>query len=115
MHARFALVAMGLIAASPIMAEPLNPDAARAFISGKLFSYNCFDGTRGVGRIYNDGSVAGSKWASGAEAISRHMRHSARTVRSARRSSSDIFKCCATRGPDARYPEEIVCIRRIRA
>jgi hypothetical protein len=60
MHARFALVAMGLIAASPVTAEPLNPETARSFIAGKLFSFNCFDGTRGAGRIYSDGSVSGS-------------------------------------------------------
>jgi len=60
MHVRFAFAAMGLVAASPMMAEPLNPETARAFIVGKVFAYNCFDGTRGAGRIYNDGSVAGS-------------------------------------------------------
>ena len=29
------------------------------FIAGKHFSYSCFDGTTGNGRIYADGSVAG--------------------------------------------------------
>lgn len=52
------LVTGGL--ATLVEAEPLAPDAARYFIAGKLFSYNCFDGTRGAGRIYNDGSVAGT-------------------------------------------------------
>jgi hypothetical protein len=60
MHVRLALVAMGLVAVSPLMAEPLNPDTARSFIAGKLFAYNCFDGTRGAGRIFSDGSVAGT-------------------------------------------------------
>jgi hypothetical protein len=60
MRACPAFVVMGLIAAAPVMAEPLNPDTARSFIAGKLFSFNCFDGTRGAGRIYNDGSVSGS-------------------------------------------------------
>jgi hypothetical protein len=60
MHVRLALVAMGLVAASPLMAEPLAPDTARSFIAGKLFAYNCFDGTRGAGRIFSDGSVAGT-------------------------------------------------------
>lgn len=60
MQARLALVAAGLVGATPMMADPLNPDAARTFIAGKLFSYNCFDGTRGAGRIYTDGSVSGS-------------------------------------------------------
>ena len=34
-------------------------DEARRFIAGKHFSYNCFEGTNGHGRIYADGSVAG--------------------------------------------------------
>jgi len=41
-------------------AEDMSPDQARAFIAGKLFSYNCFDGTSGVGRIFGDGSVIGT-------------------------------------------------------
>jgi hypothetical protein len=60
MHARFAIVVMGLIASCPVMAETLNPETARNFIAGKLFAFNCFDGTRGAGRIYNDGSAAGT-------------------------------------------------------
>ena len=27
---------------------------------GKLFAFNCFDGSRGAGRIYGDGSVIGT-------------------------------------------------------
>jgi hypothetical protein len=42
------------------LAEDLTPEQARAFISGKLFSYNCFDGTSGVGRIFRDGSIIGT-------------------------------------------------------
>ena len=41
-------------------AEQLNVEAARQFVLGKLFSFNCFDGTHGAGRIYGDGSAAGS-------------------------------------------------------
>jgi hypothetical protein len=41
------------------MAEEMQADQARHFIAGKQFSYNCFDGTSGNGRIYADGSVAG--------------------------------------------------------
>jgi hypothetical protein len=47
-------------AVGPSAAEELNVEAARAFVVGKLFSYNCFEGTRGAGRIYADGSVAGT-------------------------------------------------------
>ena len=45
--------------AGPALAEPLNAEAARRFVVGKLFSFNCFEGTTGSGRIFNDGSVAG--------------------------------------------------------
>ena len=41
-------------------AEDLNPEQARAFVVGKLFSYTCFDGTAGMGRIFGDGSVVGT-------------------------------------------------------
>jgi hypothetical protein len=41
-------------------AEDMTPEQARAFIAGKLFSYNCFDGTTGIGRIFSDGSVIGT-------------------------------------------------------
>src|SRR5438552_16391023 len=41
-------------------AEELGPEQARAFVVGKLFAYNCFEGTAGVGRIFSDASVAGT-------------------------------------------------------
>jgi len=49
-----------LLAASSACAESLTPDAARRFVTGKLFAFNCFDGSRGAGRIYDDGSVIGT-------------------------------------------------------
>jgi hypothetical protein len=60
MIARFAIMVMTLLAAGPASAEPMNADAARRFVTGKLFAFNCFDGSRGAGRIYGDGSVIGS-------------------------------------------------------
>jgi len=48
------------LAAAPAAAGDMTPDDARGFIVGKLFAFTCFDGTRGAGRIYGDGSVAGS-------------------------------------------------------
>ena len=51
--------ALGLGAASAV-AEELAPEQARAFVVGKLFSYTCFDGTVGMGRIFSDGSVVGT-------------------------------------------------------
>lgn len=52
-----ALVLAGVVTAN---AGAMRPDEARRFIAGKLFSYTCFDGTRGVGRIHADGSVLGT-------------------------------------------------------
>ena len=41
-------------------AQVMNPDQARRFVLGKTFAFQCFDGTRGAGRIMADGSVAGN-------------------------------------------------------
>jgi hypothetical protein len=48
------------LGATSALAEDLSPEQARAFIAGKLFAYNCFDGTSGVGRIFGDGSIIGT-------------------------------------------------------
>src|SRR5712675_896420 len=53
------VVAATLVWAIPAQAEELRATEARQFIAGKHFSYSCFDGTNGNGRIYADGSVAG--------------------------------------------------------
>src|SRR5215471_20535774 len=60
MIARFAVVVATLLAASLACAETLSQDAARRFVAGKLFAFNCFDGSRGAGSIYGDGSVIGT-------------------------------------------------------
>ncbi|HEY1363995.1 MAG TPA: hypothetical protein VGF60_17275 [Xanthobacteraceae bacterium] len=60
MIVRSAIVAAAMLAAGPALAQPMNPDMARRFVAGKLFSFNCFDGSRGAGRIYGDGSVIGT-------------------------------------------------------
>src|SRR5262249_59449021 len=60
MIARFAVVVATLLAASVASAETLSPDAAGRLVAGKLFAVNCFDGSRGAGRIYGDGSVIGT-------------------------------------------------------
>jgi hypothetical protein len=44
---------------------PLRPEEAKRFVANKLFSYTCFDGTSGAGRIHADGSVVGTMQASG--------------------------------------------------
>ena len=60
MWARAIVTVASLIAALPVTAGELKPEEARRFITGKLFAYNCFDGTVGIGRISADGSVAGT-------------------------------------------------------
>src|ERR1700719_75386 len=57
---RVTMALAALVAAGPAAAEQLNVEAARQFVVGKLFAFNCFEGTRGTGRIYGDGSVAGT-------------------------------------------------------
>jgi hypothetical protein len=57
----FVLVAAATFLVSvPVKAQTLKADEARKFVAGKYFSFNCFEGTRGAGRIMSDGSVAGS-------------------------------------------------------
>ncbi len=60
MIARFAIAVVALLAAGSASGETMTPDAARRFVAGKLFAFNCFDGSRGAGRIYGDGSVIGT-------------------------------------------------------
>src|SRR5205809_2681609 len=65
MVARFAIVIATLVAASPAFSQAMNADAARRFVVGKMFAFTCFDGSRGAGRIYGDGSVIGTVQSSG--------------------------------------------------
>ena len=60
MNLRVALCIALVGTAQPCAAEKLLPDAVRDFVAGKLFAFNCFEGTQGSGRIYDDGSVAGT-------------------------------------------------------
>jgi hypothetical protein len=57
---RVVLVCAFALGVTSALAEDLSPEQARAFIAGKLFAYNCFDGTSGIGRIFRDGSVIGT-------------------------------------------------------
>ena len=41
-------------------AETLTPQAAERFVMGRTFSYSCYEGTVGSGRVLKDGSVAGT-------------------------------------------------------
>ena len=58
MPVRLVIVAAGLLRRRR-RCRTMNADAARRFVVGKMFAYTCFDGTRGAGRIYGDGSVSG--------------------------------------------------------
>ncbi|MBN8989601.1 MAG: hypothetical protein J0H42_15225 [Rhizobiales bacterium] len=57
----------------PALAGMMNADEARRFVAGKVFAFNCFDGTRGAGRVLDDLGAAGSIQFSGAGPI-RHVR-----------------------------------------
>ena len=74
MLARFVLgaVAAGAVIL-PALAGQMNADEARKFVSGKVFAFTCFDGTRGAGRVLDDGGAAGAVQFAGAGPV-RHMR-----------------------------------------
>jgi hypothetical protein len=74
MLARFVLgtvTAAALVA--PAFAGMMTADEARKFVAGKIFVFNCFDGTRGAGRILDDMGAAGAIQFSGSGPI-RHLR-----------------------------------------
>lgn len=74
MLARYVLAVLaGAVTVAPAVAGQMNADEARKFVSGKVFAFSCFDGTRGAGRIYDDGGAAGSIQFSGSGPV-RHMR-----------------------------------------
>ena len=56
---RVIAVMAGLATALPAIAGEMTASEARHFVVGKLFRYTCFDGTRGMARVHDDGSVAG--------------------------------------------------------
>jgi hypothetical protein len=69
---------LGAVTASAVIAPALagqmmNAEEARKFVSGKVFAFTCFDGTRGAGRVLDDGGAAGAVQFSGSGPV-RHMR-----------------------------------------
>ena len=74
MLARFVLgaVTAGAVIA-PALAGQMNAEEARKFVAGKVFAFTCFDGTRGAGRVFDDGGAAGAVQFSGSGPV-RHMR-----------------------------------------
>ena len=57
--AMLAVSAAGVLAVGQAFAGEMRIDEAKRFIAGKLYSFRCFDGTAGTGRIQHDGSVMG--------------------------------------------------------
>jgi hypothetical protein len=57
----------------PALAGMMNADEARRFVTGKVFAFTCFDGTRGAGRILDDLGAAGAVQFSGAGPV-KHLR-----------------------------------------
>lgn len=53
-----AIVAGAAIA--PALAGQMSAEEARRFVSGKIFAFTCFDGTRGAGRILEDMGATGA-------------------------------------------------------
>jgi hypothetical protein len=74
-----ALVAGVAAGVGPAAAGELRPEEAKAFVAGKVFSYTCFDGTTGLGRIQADGSVIGTMQVNGG--LTRHIALPSGTVR----------------------------------
>lgn len=80
MLARFVLGALTVGALiAPAVAGEMNATEARKFVIGKIFSFTCFDGTRGAGRVFDDGSAAGSVQFSGS-GPTRYMRLPSNTL-----------------------------------
>ena len=74
MLARFVLGAVTAAAViAPALAGQMTADEARRFVSGKVFAFTCFDGTRGAGRILDDMGAAGAVQFAGAGPV-RHLR-----------------------------------------
>src|SRR5476649_1313764 len=66
-------VTAGAVIAPALAGQLMNADEARRFVSGKVFAFTCFDGTRGAGRVLDDMGAAGAVQFSGAGPV-RHLR-----------------------------------------
>jgi hypothetical protein len=80
MLARFVLgaVTAGALIA-PAHAGMMTADEARKFVAGRVFTFTCFDGTKGAGRILDDMGALGSVQFSGSGPI-RHVRMPGNTL-----------------------------------
>ena len=57
---RYGALIAAVFATFPANAQQMSASEARSFVVGKLFTYTCFEGTRGAGRINGNGSVGGT-------------------------------------------------------
>lgn len=75
MVARYVLGAVlaTTVAAPALAGQKMNADEARKFVANKVFAFNCMDGTRGAGRVFDDGGAAGAVQFSGS-GPARNMR-----------------------------------------
>lgn len=55
-----ALIAAVFVSFPASAQQQMSAAEARSFVVGKLFTYTCFEGTRGAGRINDNGSVGGT-------------------------------------------------------
>src|SRR4029079_3573253 len=73
----FSRLVLGAVTAAamvvPALAGMMNADEARKFVTGKVFAFTCFDGTRGAGRVLGGLGAAGSIQFSGSGPV-RHVR-----------------------------------------
>ena len=92
MFARSLMIVLVLASAAPAAAGGMSPDEARRFVAGKQFSYTCFEGTRGNGRIHADGSVAGTIQVAGTGPV-RYVTLPSNTIR-----VSSTAICASVRG-----------------
>jgi hypothetical protein len=72
-----ARLVLGTVAAGaiimPALAGMMTAEEARKFVAGKIFTFTCFDGTRGAGRILDDMGAAGAVQFAGSGPV-RHVR-----------------------------------------
>src|SRR6266567_7834459 len=50
----------GFLTTMPAIAAEMRPEEAGSFVVENLFSFTCFEGTSGEGRVHADGSVGGA-------------------------------------------------------
>jgi hypothetical protein len=73
----FARLVLGTVTAGaiamPAFAGMMTAEEARKFVIGKVFTFTCFDGTRGAGRVLDDMGAIGAVQFNGSGPV-RHLR-----------------------------------------